>query len=68
MHTGVWWGDLWERDNLEDRGADGGILKWTFKMWEGEIWTGLIWLRVETGGPLCGNEPLGSIKCGDRLD
>jgi len=64
VHTGVWWRDLRERGNLEDRDADAGIiLKWTFKMWDGEIWTGLIWLRVGTG-----NEPLGSTKCGDCLD
>jgi hypothetical protein len=33
-------------------------------------WTGLSWLRIGTGGGLfeCGNEPLGSIKCGEFLD
>jgi len=33
-------------------------------------WTGLIWLRTGTGGGHCkrGNEPSGSIKCGDVLD
>jgi len=32
--------------------------------------TGLIWLRIGTGGGYCkcGNEPLGSIKCGAFLD
>jgi hypothetical protein len=29
------------------------------------VWTGLSWLRIETGG---GNEPSGSITCGDFLD
>jgi hypothetical protein len=36
----------------------------------GGAWTGLSWLRTGTGGGLykCGNEPWGSIKCGDFLD
>jgi hypothetical protein len=33
-------------------------------------WTGLIWHRIGTGGGHfeCGNEPSGSIKCGEFLD
>jgi hypothetical protein len=33
-------------------------------------WNGLIWLRTGTGGgpSNCGNEPSGSIKCGEILD
>ena len=34
------------------------------------IWTGLGWPRVGTGGGNCecGNEPSGSVKCGEFLD
>jgi hypothetical protein len=32
VHTGVWWGNLTERDNLEDLNKDGKIiLKWVFE-------------------------------------
>jgi hypothetical protein len=36
----------------------------------GEAWTGLIWLRIRqvVGDCECGNEPSGSIKCGEFLD
>jgi len=34
--TGFWWGDLVERDHLEDLGLDGRvILKLVFKKWDG---------------------------------
>jgi hypothetical protein len=33
------------------------------------VWTGLDWVRIETAGTCkCGNEPSGSIKCGEFLD
>jgi len=37
---------------------------------EWEMWTGSSWLGTGTGdGPFeCGNEPSGSIKCGEFLD
>ena len=51
MHTGFWWGDLRERDHLEDLSIDRRIiLKWIFKKYDGEVWIGLIWFRIETGG------------------
>jgi hypothetical protein len=30
-HTGFWWGNPRERDQLKDPGIDGIILKWIFK-------------------------------------
>ena len=50
VQTGFWWGDLTERDHLENLGVDGRmILKFIFKKWDGEAWTGLIWLRIGKG-------------------
>jgi len=35
MHTGVWWGNLMERDPLEDQSLDGRIiLRWILKKWD----------------------------------
>ena len=47
VHTRFWWGNMRERDHLEDTGLDGRIiLKWNFR----RAWTGLIWLRIGIGG------------------
>ena len=51
MCTGFWWGNLSERDHLEDPGVDGRImLRWILRKLGLGVWTGWIWLRIGTGG------------------
>jgi hypothetical protein len=51
LYTGVWWGNLRERDYWGDPGVDGRIiLKWIFRKCDVGVWTGLSWLRNGTGG------------------
>jgi hypothetical protein len=50
VHSGFWWGNLSERDHLEDSGTEECIiLKWIFRKWDG-VMTGLIWLRRGISG------------------
>jgi len=50
VHTGFWWGNVGERNHLEDLSLCGTIImKLIPKKWHGEIWTGLHWLRIRTG-------------------
>jgi len=52
-YTGFRWGNLRERDHLEDAGIDGRmILRWILRKCDVEIWTGSSWLRIGTGDGL----------------
>ena len=45
------WGNLTERDHLQDPGVDGNvILRWTLRKWDVCLWTESIWLRIVRGG------------------
>ena len=44
VQTGCWWGNLWEREHLEDLGDRRIVLKWVLSNSFGRVWTGLIWL------------------------
>jgi hypothetical protein len=38
VYIGSWWGNLRERDQLEDSGVDGRIkLSWIFGKWDGSM-------------------------------
>jgi len=38
VHTGFCWGNLRERDHLEDPGVDRRItLRWIFRKWDGDM-------------------------------
>ena len=50
VHTGFWWGNLREGDQLGDPGLGGKIvLSWIFKKWDVGVRTGSSWLRIGTG-------------------
>jgi len=52
-HIECWWGNMMERNHLEDLIIDRRImLKGMLKKYHGSAWTGLIWLRTGTSGRL----------------
>ena len=51
MCTGLWWGNLRDRDHLEDPDIDGRIiLKCICRKWDVRVWTGSSWLRIGKDG------------------
>ena len=71
VYTEVWWGKLRVRAHLEDPGINGRIIiRWNFRMCDvryGLDRSGSGQGQV-AGTCECGNEPSGSIQCGEFLD
>ena len=63
VYKGFWWGNLRERGHLGVLGVDGSM------RWLAMDWIDLAQDRARVSGTCkCGNEPSGSMKCGEFLD
>jgi hypothetical protein len=49
MHTKFLWENMKVRNQWEDLGIDGRILKWLLKEYVGRVWAGF-WIRIGTSG------------------
>jgi len=68
---GSCWGNRREGDQWGDLGVDGWVILGRISgRWDVGIWTGLGWSRIGRVADACecGNEPSGSVKCGEFLD
>jgi hypothetical protein len=51
VYRGFWWGNLKEREHMENQGIGGRIiLRGIFRKWDMGAWTGSSWLGIERGG------------------
>ena len=51
-HIRLWWGNVSERNHLEDLSVDGKVAAFRMNFKGMRAWTGLIWLRIGTDGGL----------------
>jgi hypothetical protein len=51
VSTGFWWGNVRERDQMEDPDVDERIIfRWICRKWDVRVWAGSMCLRIGTGG------------------
>jgi len=68
VYTGVWWGNMRERDYLEDPDVDGRLISLGSGMWEQGVDRSGSGQGQVADTCKCGSEPPGSIKYGEFFD